>query len=521
MSRGRKSSRASRGRIETLPSGSLRVRLSAGFDPLTGRRNRLEETVPAGPDAQAEAEKVLNRFIAQLDDQRNARTKATVNQMLDRYLANLTVSEKTAIDYESLARNHIRPLVGDVQVARIDAELLDSFYAELRRCRVHCRDRRFIQHRTGRPHECDDRCKPHKCKGLGDGSLRKIDSVLMGAGKNAVRWRWIGVNPFELTEQLPAAKPEPDPPTADQAATIANEAFRDIDWGMLVWLAMVTGARRGELCALKWEDVTLKPGAGVLHIKTSIAQRGRRTWEKETKTHQQRRITVDDATVDMLAAYQRFCAQRANLGAEMPTSARVLSDSVDGSTWRKPDSVSQRYERMCARLGWDMNIHQLRHYSATELILAGVDVATVGGRLGHGGGGSTTLKFYTAWVSEADQRAAGTLSARMPLAPIALDPSGAIKSQVKPTEDARYQRIAADLRGAIMCGALRPGQELPPFAELAARYGVATNTAQRAVRALRVEGLVSVRRGRRAIVVDPSGSVDQSNVVDMPRRKQA
>jgi integrase len=52
---------------------------------------------------------------------------------------------------------------------------------------------------------------------------------------------------------------------------------------------------------------------------------------------------------------------------------------------------------MCARLGWNMNLHQLRHYSATELIAAGVDVRTVADHLGHGGGGSTTLRTYTAW----------------------------------------------------------------------------------------------------------------------------
>jgi site-specific recombinase XerD len=44
-----------------------------------------------------------------------------------------------------------------------------------------------------------------------------------------------------------------------------------------------------------------------------------------------------------------------------------------------------------------MNLHQLRHYSATELIAAGVDVRTVADHLGHGGGGSTTLRTYTAW----------------------------------------------------------------------------------------------------------------------------
>ena len=75
---------------------------------------------------------------------------------------------------------------------------------------------------------------------------------------------------------------------------------------------------------------------------------------------------------------------------------------------------------MCARIGWDMHIHQLRHYSATELIAAGVDVRTVAGRLGHGGGGTTTLKVYSAFVAEADQRAAGTLVGHLPALPARL-----------------------------------------------------------------------------------------------------
>ena len=59
---------------------------------------------------------------------------------------------------------------------------------------------------------------------------------------------------------------------------------------------------------------------------------------------------------------------------------------------------------MVDRLGIRTTIHKLRHYSATELIRAGVDLRTVGGRLGHAEGG-TTLAFYVAWVREADQRA--------------------------------------------------------------------------------------------------------------------
>jgi integrase len=77
---------------------------------------------------------------------------------------------------------------------------------------------------------------------------------------------------------------DPQPPTAAQAAAIAEEAWRDLDWGMLIRLAMTTGARRGELCALRRDRVDF--GSTVLHIRSSIGQRGARTWEKDTKTHQ-------------------------------------------------------------------------------------------------------------------------------------------------------------------------------------------------------------------------------------------
>ena len=68
---------------------------------------------------------------------------------------------------------------------------------------------------------------------------------------------------------------------------------------------------------------------------------------------------------------------------------------------------------MCRQLGIDSHLHALRHYSATELLSAGVDLRTVAGRLGHGGGGATTLRVYAAWVSESDQRAAEILGSRV------------------------------------------------------------------------------------------------------------
>jgi integrase len=83
---------------------------------------------------------------------------------------------------------------------------------------------------------------------------------------------------------------------------------------------------------------------------------------------------------------------------------------------RRGEVCALRWARvnLARRLGIDTHIHALRHYLATELLTAGVDLRTVAGRLGHGGGGATTLRVYAAWVAATDRKAAEILGARMP-----------------------------------------------------------------------------------------------------------
>lgn len=213
-------------------------------------------------------------------------------------------------------------------------------------------------------------------------------------------------------------------------------------------------------------------------------------------------------------------AQAATMERKLNPKGRLFSPDIDHATWIKPDSVSQRYRRMCEKLGWDMNIHQLRHYSATELIAGGVDVRTVAGRLGHGGGGATTLRVYSAWVSEADQRAAGNLGGRMPTPPVIARADGiATKPTKTKSTDNPYQQIAADLRGAIACGALQVGDTLPPVAELANRYSVAFGTAQRAIAELKADGLVTVSRGRRAVISSATPTETMAEVVNLQSKR--
>ena len=120
--------RRSRGTIHALPSGSLRVRVYAGTDPLSRRRTHRTEVIPTGPRSRALAEKARTRLLTEIDQGKAPRTVATVDQLLDRYLEVLHVEETTREGYEGLIKNHIRPLLGHLSIGRINGEVLDSFY---------------------------------------------------------------------------------------------------------------------------------------------------------------------------------------------------------------------------------------------------------------------------------------------------------------------------------------------------------------------------------------------------------
>jgi integrase len=160
---------------------------------------------------------------------------------------------------------------------------------------------------------------------------------------------------LDQAEPPRSTRHDPSPPTPKQAAAILNAAFAsDFAWGVLRWLAMTTGARRGELCALRWDLLDLD--GAVLVIRASIGHTGATTWEKST-THQHRRIALDADTVALLRAYRHRCEQEAaTVGSAIASDGRVFSPSLDHSTWVKPNSLTQRYQRMCARLSWDMHL---------------------------------------------------------------------------------------------------------------------------------------------------------------------
>jgi integrase len=240
-------------------------------------------------------------------------------------------------------------------------------------------------------------------------TVRQVHAILRRALDQAARWGWIFANPAALASPPRPGPADIRPPTPGEVSRLLEAAYEaDPDLAVLLWLAATTGARRGELCALRWSSVELE--AAELVIVRNLIQRDRQLIEKDTKTHAARRIALFDDSVALLAEHRVRCAQRSEAcGVALPGDAYVFSFDPAGRQPMHPDSVTHRFSRLTRQLGLRTRLHDLRHYAATQLIAGGVDLRTVSGRIGHAGGGATTLRVYAHFQAAADRRAAELL----------------------------------------------------------------------------------------------------------------
>ena len=118
----------------------------------------------------------------------------------------------------------------------------------------------------------------------------------------------------------------------------------------LIRIAAMTGMRRGELCGLRWSAIDLELGKIV--IRRSVVPTKGGTIEKDTKTHSVRRISLDAASVSVLAAHQARADHVASMaGVPLAADAFVFSPDPLGARPLHPDSVTHAFMRICARLG--------------------------------------------------------------------------------------------------------------------------------------------------------------------------
>jgi integrase len=260
-----------------------------------------------------------------------------------------------------------------------------------------------------RPADLDRFCASIR-KHLSPASVLKVHSILRAALGQAVRFQMITENPATHASPPRPVRPPVQAPTPDDVARLLLAAqAEDPEFALYLRLAAVTGARRGELCALRWSDLDFEGGQVVVARSLTVGDNG--LTEKRTKTDRVRRLALDDATVAALREQRRLAEQRARAcDVELSPKAYVFARDPEGKEpWRPDSGATGRFMRLRDRLGLEgIRLHDLRHYVATHLLEAGVPVRAVSERLGHSNA-TTTLGIYAHAVPATDQRSAELL----------------------------------------------------------------------------------------------------------------
>jgi DNA-binding transcriptional regulator YhcF (GntR family) len=159
--------------------------------------------------------------------------------------------------------------------------------------------------RPGPEHDCTlAGCQRHVCKPMKAGTIRQIHSILSGAFDTAHRWEWTDRNPADSAKP-PSTRTMKRPATspADVAKVIAEaRASGHHQLALYLWLAAITGARRGELCAVQVLDVDLEHR--LLHIAFNYVVKNGQKLRKDTKTHQERYVAIDEASCAFIREQQ-------------------------------------------------------------------------------------------------------------------------------------------------------------------------------------------------------------------------
>lgn len=314
----------------------------------------------------------------------------TFGALLDKWLAHITKrgrSPKTIDEARREIETRIRPRLGDVLVADLTSEHLDAAYSA------------WLD------------------EGLAPSSVHRHVAAISAALSQGVRWKWITVSPA-ATAEAPSAKSARKlvTPTADQVGRLVRAAEKDDPMmAAAVALAFVTGARRGELAALRWSDIDLEPDAAVIRIGRSLAQVGERLIEKDTKTGRKRAVMGDAGTAALLRRHRAWQESLAS-DADSPLVADpyVLSDNANAGRPVRPSVLTDRFTKLrtTAKVS-RVRFHDLRHAAATEMIAAGVPVPTVSQVLGHASS-KMTLDRYADARPAGSVRAAAVMGALLP-----------------------------------------------------------------------------------------------------------
>lgn len=275
----------------------------------------------------------------------------TLESYLNEWLSSirLSVKKSTYANYDGLIRRHIVPVIGKTPLFQVESGLIQQYINQ--------------QLESGRV---------DKTGGLSPKTARDIVCLLKRSLKAA------GI---ELNIRLPKySPPKPRVLTEDeQRALIAAAESDGSSESLGILVSLFTGIRLGELCSLKWSDISLDEG--LLKISKTIQRIENCEGDGKSKT------------VIHIGSAKSECAMRSiplphsllHRLCELRKSACEDDYLLSGSNrYVEPRTCQYRFKKLLRQAGIDdINFHVLRHTFATRCIESGIDIKTVSQLLGH------------------------------------------------------------------------------------------------------------------------------------------
>jgi integrase len=332
--------------------GVWQIRVSAGFDS-QGRRRVVTETFHGSERAAATR---MARIVTQVDkgDVPNA---VTLGQILDDYMGRDTLARSTR-DKCTFALKHLPPAWRRRRVDKITSRDIQNLYTSLRQ------------------------------DGVSASTVRSLHETCRAAVNLVVRLGDLDRNPFTNATPPPPPRSRATAPDLDIIHRLRTEAARNPLHAVLFEVALMTGARRAEVLALRWSALR----GDRLTISEALEVDGTL---KTTKTGQTRVVTVPASTVAIIQAWQDTQRQIAlECAVPLAPDPFLVSSEPDGSVPWRPSSATQLFSRLRARAGvGPVRLHDLRHGAASQLLAGGMDAVSVAARLGHADP-RTTMRIY-------------------------------------------------------------------------------------------------------------------------------
>lgn len=378
-----KRSAAGNGSLRHRPDGRWEARYIVGIDPGTGdyiRRSVYGKT-------QKEVREKLRAATTAVDEGTYFEpAKMTVGEWLDEWLALYTQDIKplTYSSYEVHVRNNIKPYIGAIKLASLDAPTIQRMYNQL-------------QKRT-------DGKKP-----LSPKSIKNLHGVLHKCLKQAVDIGYIRTNPSDACVLPKIVKAEVQPLESDQIPVL-YQALQGERYRLVYLIDLFTGMRQGEILGLSWDCINFDTNQ--IYIKKQLQKQKKKDGKfyfaplKNSKT---RTITVAPSVMVYLKEQKSKQAQMRLLAGPLwnPTG-EVYKDSSCKALCNDANlvfthedgkhlvamTVYKHFKKVMKKLDIpDKRFHDLRHSFATASLECGDDIKTVQANLGHATA-SFTLDVY-------------------------------------------------------------------------------------------------------------------------------